>query len=133
MDSTELFRTNYFKVKDREFFANRMEICGIKEIYTNQEGMVSINGGYMPSSYDEEQEDGSYETVEFDLETEIVKHLTDDSVCVLRFLNNQGARELDAYATAFDSKGEYIIIHLSDIEGMARKKFKDKTITHCSE
>jgi len=126
-------RTNYFKVKDAQKFQEAMAEIPNIEVVTKPEDCFGImasgdsDSGCFPG-YGWSEENG--EEYEIDLPQLVSKHLREDEVAVfmeaVAVFMEAGAEKLryiSGWSLAVNSKGEEIVVSLSDIYKLAIEKW----------
>jgi len=120
----EACRTNYFRVKDPEAFKAAMaRISGVAIVKEGepQECRFAIlgeeEGGGWPS--DIVSASNPEETEELDFMNFVSEHLADGEVAIFMGTGAEKLRYLTGYAQAFNNKGEYREVNISDIYKVA--------------
>lgn len=121
-------RSNYFKVKDTAAFKAWADtVPDVEVIESNLDkgfmievGRASDNGGWPSTRFDDDKEDD----VPFDLWGELAPHLVDGEVAIMMEIGHEGMRYVTGHAVAVHSSGKHVAIGLTDIYGLAAKKFK---------
>jgi hypothetical protein len=114
-------RTNYFRVKDQEAFAQWAKSRGNLEVIRDAEGRVGLlsdheYGGWPDFKYDEATD----ETQECDLFQDVAAHLQEGSVAVFMEVGAEKLRYLTGFALAVNSQGETVETSLDGIYELAK-------------
>lgn len=113
------YRSNYFRVKDRELFLNWAKEIDDLDVLHAKDGVVAITGqfyGGWPHVRGEECED-------FDLVEELAQHLAAGEIAVLVEAGAEKLRYITGDAVAVNSQGERVALSLGDIYQMAERAF----------
>ena len=130
-------RSNYFRVKDigkfRDWVKSIPGLVLMESALADKIGLVGIYsedffGGWPDTS---REIDVYYE---FDLLTELGKHLVDGEVAILREIGAEKLRYLTGWSGAITNKGKPVYVNLNDIYEKAAKKFKipNSSIIECT-
>ncbi len=147
MTVTGTARTNWFAVKDPEAFVKfvRTNLHGVD--LRQEGGMFMITGernesGMFPAGFMQRYEcegevwpwgddapswvevDEAGEEASYDMVSAIAPHLAEGEVAVFMEISHEGYRSLDGWATAVTNSGDPVLLGLSDIYDMAKRKFK---------
>lgn len=123
-------RSNYVTVTDKEKWK---ELCNkfSVDFLENSNGKVGFTctseDGDLPSTIEDPEE--SQDDIEVEPLEEFCKLLADEEVLVFQTVGNEKLRYLNGYAIAYNNKGEYVTVNLSDIYEEAQHL--GKNITTC--
>ena len=119
-------RTNYFKVKSPEKFKEYVDTIPGAILISKKEDRATLYGYYMDNEYGTFPSSGRYadddEEYDIDVVDDIVAYLAEGSVAVFMDCGAEKCRYLTGCAIAIDSKGESVMINLSDIYKMAEQQ-----------
>ncbi len=123
-------RTNYFRVKNNEAFAEWLESLPSIEMLKDGDrfGFYSDcpdSGDFPSSRWDENAND----YVDVDLTTELAHHLAEGEVAILMEVGAEKLRYLNGWATAVNHLGQTVTVDLTDIYQLAETTFGIKPTT----
>jgi len=129
MNSVEIYRTNYFRVKDLSAFkawVGRFSTDETLIVHRDEDaGLVAIqddSGEGIPTTYcDEAWTDEGDDLEEFDFLGELGMHLQPGQVAIVMSSCHQGMRYVGGWAGAINADGESVGIALDDIHQLAEK------------
>lgn len=116
-------RSNYFRVKDKQKFAEWCNSLELEPIYTKDDltkdelcgFLVNTEYGSIPNFRMEGDE-----CIDIDFIIELSTHLTDGEVAIVMEIGAEKMRYLQGFAEAVNSKGETAIVTLDDIYDKAK-------------
>ncbi len=124
-------RSNYFRVKDAEAFKEWVDsvpdLAARQETEGKDKGKFMLwsaheYGGWPTDRYNEETD----EHEQYDLGTELSKHLADGQVAVLMEIGAEKLRYLSGVAVAINWRGKRTEVSLEDIYDVAARRFNVK-------
>ena len=124
-------RSSYFTVKDTMAFEAWCKAHNL-HYWTNTDGCYTITPDDDPGHWPlyEPELDENDDEVEFDLETELSKHLATNQVAILIEVGSEKLRYLTGHTVAIHADGRTCHISLQDIYAQAQSTFGDDvTIT----
>jgi len=131
------WRSNYFKVKDREAFLEFISRVHDLDVKEDERGFVLLEAqdgeGGAPSMISLNPDDDDAEPAYFDtgeaasFESYIAAHLADGEVAILMESGHEKLRYVSGYATAVRADGEIIHISLSMIYDLVEREWGVKT------
>jgi predicted secreted hydrolase len=121
MNYTGIGRTNYVRLKDEDAFMKAIEPYPVSVI-RDEQGRVGLRdesedgAGFSWLRWDDDEDYSDTDPVDL-----IAPHLADGEVMLIMESGNEGYRYVIGYAIAFNNKGEYRTVHLTDIHALARE------------
>lgn len=135
-DLVEIWRSNYFKVKDRAAFEAALKCLDIKVTNkTGEETTVCLlphpncDDGFPTQYFDDDKDD----YIDFNWEALFKEHLQENQVAVIQNVGFEKLRYLVGYAIAYNHEGDSIFVSLEDIYSQIPEIWGDEVeCTDCS-